>query len=350
MNANCRILPIEEWPPSDQQMWQRAIQNGGLFDDVGPLAHMAEPTHGMIKAGYGKWLAWLIEARAASLAVHPAERLDIETFVSFLDSNAHLSPQTQHFYAETTLRLLSRCYPDREWDPIKRAVLLLQRLAREHVSRRKDGRILSGAHVLAKAMDLETSAYQDKGRDQQRALQQRNGTIIAFLALIPLRRRTLTSLRLRESVVLDGDDILIVTKPQMNKTKTHWETIVPTSIAPLLGRYIRQTRPELMRRDGYNHDYLWVTNRGAPISGTSMGTLIRNQTHKLFGVPISPHLFRDIAATTMARASPEAVGNIRSLLDHRGHQTAEKYYNHATALEIGRNHARLIDSFQKGER
>jgi integrase len=112
---------------------------------------------------------------------------------------------------------------------------------------------------------------------------------------------------------------------------------------------MQQTRPALMTRGGYEHDYLWVTNRGAPISDTSMATLIRNQTRKLFGVPISPHLFRDIAATTMARTSPEAVGNIRSLLDHRGHETAEKYYNHATALEIGRNHAQLIDSIRQGD-
>ena|SRR6056297_326438 len=349
MSVNGRILSIEDWPPIDQQMWQRAIQNGGLLDEVGPLAHMAEPTRDMIKAGYGKWLAWLTEVQPASLSAHPADRIDLETFVGFIDSTTHLSPHTQHFYADTTLRLLSLCFPDHAWDPFKRIVRCLQRLAKNHVSHRKDGRILSGAHVLAKAQELESSANQNFGNDQQRALRQRNATLIAFLTLIPIRRRALSSLRLGESVVIDNDQILIQTAPDLNKTKTYWETLVPPSIAPLLRRYIQQTRPALMLRGDYDHDYLWVTNRGAPISGTSMGTLIRNQTRKLFDVPISPHLFRDIAATTMARTSPEAVGNIRPLLGHRGHETAEKYYNHATALEIGRNHAQLIDSIRQGD-
>ncbi|MFB9150961.1 tyrosine-type recombinase/integrase [Roseovarius ramblicola] len=349
MSVHVRILPIDDWPPCDQDLWHRAIRNGGLFDEVGPLAHMTEQTLGMIMRGYGKWLSWLSKVHPELLSVHPADRLDLETFVSFIESNAHLSPHTQHFYADTTLRLLSRCFPDREWGQVKRAVLLLQGRAKAYVSHRKDGRILSGAHVLGEAMELETSAHQSTGSDQQRALRQRNGTIIAFLALIPIRRRALTSLRLGESVVIDGDDLLIVMRPDLTKTKSHWETLVPTSIAPLLVRYIQLTRPALMIQGGHDHNYLWVTNRGAPISDTSMGTLIRNQTRKLFGVPISPHLFRDIAATTMARASPEAVGNIRSLLDHRGHETAEKYYNHATALEIGRNHAQLIDSIRQGD-
>ena len=349
MSVNGRLLPIEDWPPSDKEMWQRAIQNGGLFDDVGPLAHMAAPTRGMIKAGYGKWLAWLTEIQPALLSAHPADRLDLETFAGFIEANVHLSPHTQHFYADTTLRLLSLCFPDRGWGPYKRIVRRLQQQAKAYVSHRKDGRILSGDYVLEKALELESSADQGIGNDQQRALRQRNGTILAFLSLIPIRRRALTSLRLGASVVVDDDDILIVTPPEMNKTKTYWETLVPTCIAPLLTRYIQQTRPALMLRGGSDHDYLWVTNRGAPITGTSMGTLVRNQTRKLLSVPVSPHLFRDIAATTMARTSPEAVGNIRSLLGHRGHETAEAYYNHATALEIGRNHAQLINNIRQGD-
>src|SRR6056297_2059553 len=158
MSVNGRILSIEDWPPIDQQMWQRAIQNGGLLDEVGPLAHMAEPTRDMIKAGYGKWLAWLTEVQPASLSAHPADRIDLETFVGFIDSTTHLSPHTQHFYADTTLRLLSLCFPDHAWDPFKRIVRCLQRLAKEHVSHRKDGRILSGVRASMWDTRLERGA------------------------------------------------------------------------------------------------------------------------------------------------------------------------------------------------
>lgn len=348
MNTKSRILPLEEWPATDQEMWQRAIQQGGLFDDVGALSHLAEPTRGMIQSGYGKWLAWLSETQPEALALPPAERLQFERFVAFTEANAHLSPKSQHLYAANTLRLLYHCHPGKEWGPFWNVVKHLERQADEHVSPRKDGRILAGNFVLAKALELAGPIAEAANSPRQKALLQRNGTIIAFLALIPLRRRALTSLRLGESVVFDGDDIRIVTKPELNKTKTYWETLVPPSIAPALRHYIHETRHQLMARSGLDHDYLWVTKDGASISGTAMGTLIRNQTRDLFGVPISPHLFRDIAATTLARTSPEAVGHIRALLNHNGHETAEKYYNHATALEVGRNHARLIDSIRKG--
>ena len=348
MNTKSRILPLEEWPATDQEMWQRAIQQGGLFDDVGPLAHLAEPTLGMIQDGYGKWLTWLTETQREALALSPAERLEFGRFATFIESNAHLSPKSQHLYASNTLRLLYHCHCGKEWGPFWGAVKHLERQADDHVSPRKDGRILSGNYVLSKALELAGPIAEAANSPRQKALLQRNGTIIAFLALIPLRRRALTSLRIGESVVFDGDDIRIVIKPELNKTKTYWETLVPQSFGPVLRHYIDETRPCLMARSRLNHDFLWVTKDGAPISGTAMGRLIRNQTRDLFGVPISPHLFRDIAATTLARTSPEAVGHIRALLNHSGHETAERYYNHATALEVGRNHARLIDSIRKG--
>lgn len=340
MSAYVRIPRLAEWPASDREMWQRAIQQGGLFDDLGPLSHLATPTLGMIQAGYGKWLGWLTETQPEILALPPARRLELERFVIFIKAHAHLSPKTRHLYAANTLRLLCHCHPDREWGPFRRVLMHLERQAEDHVSRRKDGRILSGNYVLAKALELEGPAAAAASTPLQKALLQRNGTLIAFLTLIPIRRRALTSLRIDESVVFDGDDILIVTTPEMNKTKTYWETLVAPSITPVLRRYIHETRPRLMAGRGIDHTFLWVTKDGDPISGTAMGTLIRNQTRELFGVPISAHLFRDIAATTLARTSPEAVGHIRAPLSLRGHETAEKYYNHATAVEVGRNHAR----------
>lgn len=348
MNMKVGILPLEEWPAPDQEMWQRAIEKGGLFDDMGPLAHLAVPTLGMIQSGYGKWLAWLGEALPEALAVPPAERLEFGRFITFIGSNAYLSPKSQHIYASNTLRLLYHCHRDKDWGVLWDVVMHLGRQADDYVSPRKDGRILSGNYVLAKALELAGPTAEATNFPRQRALLQRNGTLIAFLALVPLRRRTLTNLRLGESVVFDDDNILILTKPEINKTRTYWETLVPQSVAPVLRHYINETRRCLMARSGLDHDYLWVTKDGVPISGTAMGTLIRNQTRDLFGVPISPHLFRDIAATTLARTSPEAVGQIRALLNHSGHETAEKYYNHATAIEVGRNHARLIDSIRKG--
>lgn len=349
MSTETRILPFKDWPAPDQEMWHRATQQGGLFDDIGPLAHLAAPSQDMIERGYGKWLGWLSRIHPEALALSPADRIALETFLSFVEAMCDLSPPTQHFYAATTLRLLSRCHPERAWEPWRRIVRHLQRQADAHDSHRKDGRILSGAHVLKRAIELEASVSRDGINALQPALTQRNATIFAFLALIPLRRRALANLSIGTSVVRDGDDILIVTGPELTKTNTYWETLVPKPLAPLMERCIMQTRPWLMARCREDHGFLWVTKDGEPLTGSALGTMFRIQTPKIFGVALSPHLFRDIAATTLARTSPEAVGHLRALLGHRGHETAETYYNHANALEVGRCHARLIDNLKKGD-
>ena len=54
------------------------------------------------------------------------------------------------------------------------------------------------------------------------------------------------------------------------------------------------------------------------------------------GVPISPHLFRDCAATTIAIDDPEHVLTIAPLLGHTTLKTSEKHYNHARSLDASR--------------
>ena len=348
MKSEVRILRVQEWPAVDQAMWTRAVEPGGLFDDVGPLAHLSEQTLGMIQSGYGKWLTWLAETQPEVLILPPADRPTPARLAAFAEAYAYLSPETLNLYTSNAVRLLRACHPDRDWTAINRVVMRLHREADNTVSHRKDGRILSGDHVLAKGLELAGPMAEAAVDKRQRALFQRNGTLIAFLALIPVRRRALVSLQIGTSVVFDGDDIRIVTTPEMTKTQVYWETLVPRQLEPALLHYIDETRPWLMARCRDAHDYLWVTKDGAPLTGTAMGTLLRNQTQKLFEATLSPHLFRDIAATTLARSSPVAVGHVRALLGHRGHLTAEKYYNHASSLEVGRNYARLIDGVRKG--
>ncbi len=342
MNVSALILRPADWPAQDQKMWRMAIREGGLFDDVGHLAHLSPPTLGMIQSAYGKWLGWLTMTQHEVLEMPPPDRLQLERFIDFAEANSHLSPKTQHLCTSNTLRLLHHAYPERDWEAAWRVIRRLKIQADRHVSHRKNGRILSGNHVLSAALDLAGPVAAAARTPLQRALLQRNGTIIAFLALMPLRRRAFTSLRLGEAVVFEDNDIRIIARPHMTKRRTHWETLVPPSIAPTLRRYIEEVRPQLMK-PGRDHEMLWVTKYGTPVSGSAMSTLIRNQTHELFGVTISPHLFRDIAATTLARTAPEATGHIRALLDHTGHETAEKYYNQARTIEAARDYATVLE-------
>jgi integrase len=60
------------------------------------------------------------------------------------------------------------------------------------------------------------------------------------------------------------------------------------------------------------------------------------------------HLFRDAAATTLARILPESARLIRPVLAHSGFQTAERHYIHAQTIEAGRDYAAVVQRLKKG--
>ena len=55
----------------------------------------------------------------------------------------------------------------------------------------------------------------------------------------------------------------------------------------------------------------------------------------------------DCAATTLARRSPDAARLIRPILAHSNFLTAEQHYNHAQAIETGRDYAGLLSMLKK---
>jgi integrase len=68
------------------------------------------------------------------------------------------------------------------------------------------------------------------------------------------------------------------------------------------------------------------------------------RTKEEFGVSINPHLFRDIAATTIAMEDPKHVGIGTRVLNHKSAQTTEKYYQHAEQQNAHENFIRFVKS------
>ena len=65
--------------------------------------------------------------------------------------------------------------------------------------------------------------------------------------------------------------------------------------------------------------------------GSRIGTL----TLQMTGKRVPPHFFRDAAATTLARMSPQSARLIRPVLAHAGFKTAERHYIHARTIDAG---------------
>jgi integrase len=139
-----------------------------------------------------------------------------------------------------------------------------------------------------------------------------------------------------------SEAILICLSEGMTKTGVPWEAAVPPRVEPLLRRYITEVRPSLMARGKRRHDRLWVCKKGEKFEENYLGQRIGGLTLALTGKRIPPHFFRDSAATTLARISPEAARLIRPVLAHSGFKTAERHYIHAQTIEAGRDYAEVV--------
>ena len=167
------------------------------------------------------------------------------------------------------------------------------------------------------------------------SVQYRDGLMIAMLAYVPIRRKNFTSLTLGQSLVQRQGHWFIVLSPDETKTHAHFETTLPPNLTPDLECYLDHHREVLANRCGRWHkplgDALWVSSHGSPMTQMALYDRICRHTRAKFGQGISPHLFRDAAASTLATAAPEQVRIAAPLLGHRSFQTTEKYYRQANA-------------------
>lgn len=90
----------------------------------------------------------------------------------------------------------------------------------------------------------------------------------------------------------------------------------------------------------------WVSSWGTPLTGELLAKRISQRTEEAFGKNMSPHLFRDAVATTIATEDPEHVGMILPILGHSSLQVSEKHYNQAKTLESGRKYLSILESLR----
>lgn len=339
-------LPLEAWPDPDQAMWAALIRPGSPLDDRGALAHLKTISREGLASRYGLWLAWLTQAQPETLEEAPLERTTPERLQDWLDALPHLTPFSRRTLVDGVVRIVGAAWPDENWDRHNRLRQTLRRTASRVPSARKQGRVLSSSVLLQLGLDLAGPCAEDASTELRMMQHRRDGTMIAFLALLPMRRRAFSELALGKSVFVETDRILISLSEKMTKTGKPWEAAVPSVIEPLLRSYIAEVRPWLLRNQRVDRASLWLTDKGSPYDPTYLGARIGRITLAHLGVRVSPHLFRDAAATSLVRMSPENARLVRPLLGHSSFDTAERHYIHAQALEAGRDYAAVLDGLK----
>lgn len=346
-----RVLPLESWPEADRRMWDGLVAQGGLLDEAGALSHVRETTRQGLLMRYRQWLGWLEDVDPTALTELPEVRATAERLGRWVESLSHTAPVSRLSTVDGVLRVLTAAAPNQDWSRPNRLRMVLRRMARHAQSDRKVGRVLSSAVLLEAGLRHAGVGADAAPTPLEAAIRCRDGAMIATLAAMPMRRRAFADLEVGRSLEVTENELHVHLSPDMTKNGRPWSAAVPEAVAPVLLRYLQEARPMLLAhpRGAGASDALWITDTGVPFRAGYLADRIMRVTKALLGVPVSPHLFRDAAATTLSRASPEDARLIRPLLAHASFGIAERHYVHAGHIEAGRGYAGLVDSFLEAE-
>lgn len=343
------VLPRGQWPHVDRIMWDALLKEAGPLDDLGALAHLRQTSLATLEVRYARWMQWLMTSDPDALALPPVDRATLPRLQSWLEALEHTKPMSRLMFIDGVLRVLRAAAPGNDWTLQRRLLAGLKRAAGRGDRTRKSGRILSSEVLLKAGLAHATVDVDTAPTPLKRMIRHRDGMMIALLAVLPIRRRAFCELALGQSIHVSDDEILLSLSEDMTKTGVPWEAAIPQQIETGLRQYIEEVRPALLARGNQCHDILWVGKKGEIIGQDYIGSRIGSLTLKLTGKRIPPHFFRDAAATTLARISPESARLIRPVLAHSGFRTAERHYIHAQTIEAGRDYASLLKRL-KGER
>ncbi len=345
-----RQLAVAEWPNDDRVAWAKAQQHGDIFDGTGPASNWRAATRRLVEQAVGRFLGWLVDEHGGNLAPVPdaATPETLRAYANWLDGR--VAPVTVHAHVRDLAEYCRVAWPEIDRTNLQRAERSLS--WRAVPTKDKRNSVVPIGDLVRLGETLMTDALPVLGGDPRMPLiQYRDGLAIALLAHRPLRIRAFASLQLGTNLMQVDWGWKIVVTPELSKTKRYWEADVPSGLVPALSHYLDQIRPELMKLRGRWYSdpgpALWISNDGSALRPKALGEAITRRTTEAFGQPVSPHLFRDSAATTLAHISPEDVRLATPLLGHSHPKITERHYNQARQIDAGRKHLDALNMLRR---
>ena len=277
----------------------------------------------------GIWDFWIITIRN-DFSSAPEARIDPDSIKAFV---AHLRQSCRDTSVASLLHMLRLAlgfmFPNRDWSWLK---IVAKRIQATAIPRGDSTRGVTSADLYAIGIALMTAAEDEllsSGEvTLEDALHYRDGLIIALLAVVPLRRRTLAALTIDTHLVKIGDHWLLDIPAADTKTRRALEFPLPDDLSRSISLYLARFRPMIPGAD--KHDGLWPSIRGRPMDDGSIYDMVRRRTTEALGFPINLHRFRLAAGNLWSIADPGNVRGVKDLLGQTSFGTTEKHYIGAT--------------------
>jgi integrase/recombinase XerD len=336
-------LAFDRWPDEDRSRWQAAFQAGDRFDEAGPGAHLAASTRKVQWESYARFLGFLSRQHPDLLNKLPEDRIDrsvVANYVAWRRSNCGdfaLSIDLDHLRG--ALKLVC---PGVDWSWL---LTITKRIAASAPRRRPKYNLVTSERLYALGLQLMDAAFdgaEAAGRVKKaHALQYRDGLIIALLALIPLRKRTFTAIRLGKQLVKTGNLWSLDIPATDTKTRHALDYPIADELSERIDVYLDRFRPRIPGAD--QHTSPWASNQGCPMCPAAIYEAVRRRTRKAFGFPVNLHRFRHAGASFWAIMDPANVRGIKDLLGQSTFSTTEKHYIMSQSRVAARTLAQIVD-------
>ena len=122
----------------------------------------------------------------------------------------------------------------------------------------------------------------------------------------------------------------------------------PLALAGYIERYCAVHRSALLGTATSSR--LWISRFGTPLSSGVIRYHVKRRTGVAFGFPITPHLFRDCAATSVAIEDPDHVRITANILGHHSLAMTQQYYDQSRMLAAGRSYQSALREIRKTAR
>jgi integrase/recombinase XerD len=340
-------LPFDSWPIEDRARWQAAFAEGDRFEGSGPGSHLAEATRRNLWISYARFLSFISANRPDLLELRPEARIDrlvVAEYVAWRRRSCGYGMVAVDLDAlRGALRLIC---PGADWFWL---LTLTKRIKAAAPRKPRRFHLVTSDHLYALGIELMDRAV--AGADtanrisKEQAFEYRDGLIIALLALIPLRSRTLVALRIGKQLVKTGELWALDIPASDTKTRRPLDYPISKALCQRIDLYLERFRRRIPGAE--RHTALWASNKRRPMSAIAVYNAVRRRTKKAFGFEVNLHRFRHAAASFWSIRDPVNVRGAKDLLGQTSFGITEKHYIMAQSRLAGRALAHAVDAARK---
>ena len=138
-----------------------------------------------------------------------------------------------------------------------------------------------------------------------RAARFRDALMVGSLIATTLRLRTFIAIDIEKHLDAPPGKFILRFGPEDMKDKRAHEFELPAQLVEPMRRYLLEYRQ--LPPHGELSTRLWIVKSGSPFTYEGFQHHMVRLTRKEFGIPLYPHAFRSIAATSIATDDPEHV-------------------------------------------